>query len=730
MWVASTFAIQSIIRDANLINCRQAARKLPLVGHTTFVDRNPVFARLLWHSSAEDFMSDQSKTAWQAGGPLAASIRRIRPLDWALASAACGIAVFFIVLALLWRDWFGLAAPSGSIGSHVQGCLAWIIHSLSPSLLAQAASDYQTRVGAMRASGELFGAQARVAIALFAATVPAVVLAFRYLRPKDGLIHLRGARRHTGAGAERALKKALAARAARRPDHEIAPGVAYPADLWTRHIFLAGGTGSGKSTALKPIIEKIIRADEKMILFDPKGEFTKAFPEPCLIAPWDSRSHSWDIGKDMRNIGDMRRFAGALVKEGQDPMWANAARQLLVGFLLYLRDTRGTLWGWRELADMLATSQEHLLPLMRRYNPEAVRAVERASVTTQGILINLSAFCAPIYDLAAAWGDIAEEKRVSFVEWVMCEGPRHRQIILQGHGSYPDITKGYVESVFGVISAIVNSVEMDDDPNRKLWIVADELPQMGKVPIRQLFEVGRSRGVRCLAACQDLSQLEAIHGKEAIRSLISMSGALMIGQTGQGDTAEALAKSMGSREVERRNESASYGGAASGPNSNSVSFARDELQLYKPSELGSRLGYDAERGGVTMALALEGNVYELFYSLYRSQSKRVAHMPAPWTLGAAPVDTRLGEAGADLIEPVRDAAVFDRDIDELLARAGQMSTNNLARGVDAASQAGASFAAPFELGEEWKEEYSDLFNLDEPADEGGSAKPQPESALA
>ena len=675
-------------------------------------------------------MSDQSKTAWQAGGPLAASIRRIRPLDWALASAACGIAVFFIVLALLWRDWFGLAAPSGSIGSHVQGCLAWIIHSLSPSLLAQAASDYQTRVGAMRASGELFGAQARVAIALFAATVPAVVLAFRYLRPKDGLIHLRGARRHTGAGAERALKKALAARAARRPDHEIAPGVAYPADLWTRHIFLAGGTGSGKSTALKPIIEKIIRADEKMILFDPKGEFTKAFPEPCLIAPWDSRSHSWDIGKDMRNIGDMRRFAGALVKEGQDPMWANAARQLLVGFLLYLRDTRGTLWGWRELADMLATSQEHLLPLMRRYNPEAVRAVERASVTTQGILINLSAFCAPIYDLAAAWGDIAEEKRVSFVEWVMCEGPRHRQIILQGHGSYPDITKGYVESVFGVISAIVNSVEMDDDPNRKLWIVADELPQMGKVPIRQLFEVGRSRGVRCLAACQDLSQLEAIHGKEAIRSLISMSGALMIGQTGQGDTAEALAKSMGSREVERRNESASYGGAASGPNSNSVSFARDELQLYKPSELGSRLGYDAERGGVTMALALEGNVYELFYSLYRSQSKRVAHMPAPWTLGAAPVDTRLGEAGADLIEPVRDAAVFDRDIDELLARAGQMSTNNLARGVDAASQAGASFAAPFELGEEWKEEYSDLFNLDEPADEGGSAKPQPESALA
>lgn len=676
-------------------------------------------------------MRDDGKTAWQASGPLAPSIRRIRPLDWALASAALGAVAFFCALTLVWREGWGFSAPPGALGSHVRNCLMWLAHSASPSLFAQQASDYHAYIASLESRGELGGAQARLAIALAAAIAPAALLALRYLKPKDGLIHLRGAYRHIGAKAAPALRKALASRVARRPDHDIAPGVPYPADLWTRHIFLSGGTGSGKSTVLKPIIEKIIRADEKLILFDPKGEFTKAFSEPCLIAPWDSRSHSWDIGKDMRNIGDMRRFAGALVKEGQDPMWANAARQLLVGFLLYLRDTRGTLWGWRELADMLGTSQEHLLPLMRRYNPEAVRAVERASVTTQGILINLSAFCAPIYDLAAAWGDIDEGRRVSFVEWVMCERPRHRKIILQGHGSYPDITKGYVESVFGVISAIVNSVEMDDDPSRKLWIVADELPQMGKVPIRQLFEVGRSRGVRCLAACQDMSQLEAIHGKETIRSLISMSGALMVGQTGQGDTAEALAKSMGSREVERRNESASYGGASSGPNSNSVSFSRDELQLYKPSELGSRLGYDAERGGVTMALALEGNVYELFYPLYPSLAKRVAHMPAQWTLGAPVGHMDLAELSAGLVEPLREAAVFDRDLDELMAKAGEISTNNLARGVRSAAPFANPPISPTQLGEEWSEEYSELFNLDgDSSDDSSSAASQPESALA
>ena len=59
-----------------------------------------------------------------------------------------------------------------------------------------------------------------------------------------------------------------------------------------------------------------------------------------------------------------------------------------------------------------------------------------------------------------------------------------RQIILQGHGAYPELTKGYLEGIIGTVSAIVNSVEMDDDESRKLWIIADESAQMGKVPIR------------------------------------------------------------------------------------------------------------------------------------------------------------------------------------------------------------------------------------------------------
>jgi hypothetical protein len=274
--------------------------------------------------------------------------------------------------------------------------------------------------------------------------------------------------------------------------------------------------------------------------------------------------------------------------------------------------------------------QASVLAIMSSHHPEAVRSVERASVTTQGILINLASFAAPIFDLAEAWGDAPASRRVSLVEWTHGQ-TRHRQIFLQGHGAYPDLTKGYLEGVFGVVSAIVNSVEMDDDPSRKLWIIADEAPQMGKVPIRPLLDVGRSRGVRCVLACQDLAQLEEIHGKHTAKAMASMVGTLLVGQIMQGDTAEQICKAMGTTEVERANVSSSLGGGGGAGKSTTLSFSRDELAVYKPSELGSRLGPTPDGKGVKMALFTGGNAYELMWPHFPMPARRSAHKPAAWT---------------------------------------------------------------------------------------------------
>lgn len=578
-------------------------------------------------------MARDSGPSWAGAAPMAPSIKRSDPMGWLRASAALGFGVGALALALLWRPLPLLPAPPGALHEHLAAWATAAVHAALPRLLAADARAYADLLRGLPREGQI-AIIWRCALALWLACMPGVFLARSYFKPRDALIHLRGSLRHEGAEAVARLNATLAPRVARRPDHEIAPGVPYPSHMHERHILLIGGTGSGKSTILKPLIEKVVAAGEQIMVFDPKSDLTMSFAALEIIAPWDKRTLSWDIARDMRNPLDMRRFAASMIRESQDPMWSNASRQLVVGLMIYLKANRRDRWGWRELRDLLALPQAQLLPIMQRWHPEAVRAVEKASVTTAGILINMSSFCAPVFDLAEAWGDVPENRRVSFVEWAKGKS-RHKQIILQGHGAYTELTKSYVEGIIGTVSAIVNSVEMDDDPSRKITFCFDECAQMGNVPLRPLFEVGRSRGVRVAIAVQDLSQLEEIYGVPMVQAIVSMCGTLLVGQMLQGDTAEKLCKAFGTREVERESVSTSTGSGSDAKGSRTLSYSREEVALYKPSELTSRLGETPDGKGVVFILFTGGHAYELFWPHYKGRRERMGHMPAAWTYGGA-----------------------------------------------------------------------------------------------
>ena len=588
-------------------------------------------------------MDEKTIWDWGFGPPLAPSIKRIDPRGWLAASFCAGVAAAWLALALSWRPLPFLDLPPGDYGSHVVGVFERLAHSACRLLFVDGASQYKAFLDSL-SGAQREGLIWRVAFAVSAFSMPAALLARPLLQPVDGLIRLRGSSRHAGRKAVARLKRALKTRVAKRRDHEIAPGVSYPADLFTRHVLVVGGVGSGKSTAIKGLIDKIVASGEQMLLFDPKSEFTIGFGKPALIAPWDRRSLAWDVARDMRNQLDMRRFAASMIRESHDPMWSNASRQLLVGVMTYLKATRGTDWGWLELREFISLPQARLLGIMRDWHPEAVRAVEKASVTTSGILINLSSFCSIIFDLAEAWGDAPSDRRVSFVEWTVGRSA-HPQIIIQGHGSYADLTRSYVEGIVGIFSAIVNSVEMEDDPSRKIWFIADEFGQMGKIPVRPLFEVGRSRGVRCVVACQDFAQIEEIYGAPMVKALVGMCGTLLVGQMMQGETADALCKAFGTVEVERVNVSFSNGamqGQAGG--SSSQSFVREEVALYKPSELSSRLGLTPDEKGVVLILFTGGEAYELFWPHFTLRRERPGHVAASWTQGVEAVARRAEAA--------------------------------------------------------------------------------------
>jgi hypothetical protein len=112
-----------------------------------------------------------------------------------------------------------------------------------------------------------------------------------------------------------------------------------------------------------------------------------------------------------------------------------------------------------------------------------------------------------------------------------------------------------------------------------------------------------------------------------------------------------LCRSLGSREVERPNVSVSISGSNERAEGRTLSYSRDEVALYKPAELASRLGMTDDRLGVRLAVFTHGDAYELVWPHFPMPKLRPAHCPATWLAGKRPAsdssrsDLRAGALG-------------------------------------------------------------------------------------
>jgi hypothetical protein len=200
--------------------------------------------------------------------------------------------------------------------------------------------------------------------------------------------------------------------------------------------------------------------------------------------------------------------------------------------------TRGESWGWKDLADLLATPEKELLAMMSEANPEAIRAVEQTGTTTTGILINLSAFLSVIYDLAEAWPKRVKSRMFSVREWIFDGNAPHKAILLGGNKEFGPLMSAFAGALVAQAAACVCSPRLADSRTRRLYFILDEFPQMGKVDIEPLVAVGRSKGARIWLGLQDFGQLKSLYGQDGAQAITAMVGTLICagaGRDGQTD---------------------------------------------------------------------------------------------------------------------------------------------------------------------------------------------------
>lgn len=362
-----------------------------------------------------------------------------------------------------------------------------------------------------------------------------------------------------------------------------------------RHIVCVGTTGAGKTAFLNSIIEQALARGARIVIHDPKGDYTARYYDPqrmVLLGPWDARASMWDAAADIGTPTLADEFAAATVGrvQGENKSFYDGAATVLSGLIQSYMDASKA-WTWAELAGALAQTPEAMAAQAATAVSDVRTAVPTAFRSGGDGLSNGDASKFSILSSGTRWiknyaaVDRPEARRFSITRWLL--GADHgsvRIVVLNANAQYQGACEAIFGSVLNAAAAVVNSAKMPergaDEPDG-VWLILDELPQLGKSALdalQKIAELGRSRGLRAVLAMQDESQLAAILGKEKAAPMLAVQGARVYMQCSP-QMAEEVSRRVGERHVNRI-ETTSENGATQGKSKRDVTE-----RVIQPSDL-------------------------------------------------------------------------------------------------------------------------------------------------
>jgi hypothetical protein len=235
---------------------------------------------------------------WGSQQNLAPTQRRTDPYAFLTASLVLGSMITAASLWVLWRPIPFLELPRGSLTEHALMAGKWLLHLGLPYTFVKDAGWYAAFVASQPVAVKIgMALRMGLSIALGIAPVLLSLVARMRLTARDAMIDIRGAHRFELKEGAKALSQHIARIPNAAPDLSFCDRVAYPSQLWTQHVLVVGGVGAGKSTFMRPLLSRIVASGDRLLCFDPKGEFTAALPSTVIVAPWDKRSYAWDIAR-------------------------------------------------------------------------------------------------------------------------------------------------------------------------------------------------------------------------------------------------------------------------------------------------------------------------------------------------------------------------------------------------------------------------------------------------
>lgn len=355
------------------------------------------------------------------------------------------------------------------------------------------------------------------------------------------------------------------------------PALRIPPALETRHVLLVSAPGGGKTQVIFPMLADLVERRWPALVYDFKGDYTEAYGEDdfaLILSPFDARGAAWDVARDIDTPLTAMEFATQLLPhhKAEQPFFPRAAQDLLTGVIVKLqRELPGT-WTFRELVTLLGT-RAAVIEACRVYRPAALTALgSLEDKQAAGVFGELRTGTIQLDYLAQAWND--SKVRFSVRQWLTDNAQQEgrRLVILKGSQQFRELDGFFTAMVFTLLTKEV--LALADSYERQIWAFLDEFGNLPRIEgIDRLLTAVRSKGLRVVAAIQDIAQIEETYSRPFAQTFFGAFGTVLGGLT-SGDTAAYLSRVFGQNQIVRtlRSETTTggFGGADATTDSQTV----------------------------------------------------------------------------------------------------------------------------------------------------------------
>jgi type IV secretory pathway TraG/TraD family ATPase VirD4 len=351
-----------------------------------------------------------------------------------------------------------------------------------------------------------------------------------------------------------------------------------PKGAETRHFFIVGKSGTGKTRLVYSFIDQLRKRGGKAVIYDFKGDFISCFYDPStdlIFNPLDRRSVHWCVLREIETFADVDSISMSLIPSSMrdDKFWVDAARDVFSSILFYLKytkqETNQHLWHYCSLSEEDMLNQ--MIIAVNQGVEIAKRALgyllgyEKGSKVASDVLSTMRQYTNCFFYTSHLKNDF------SIKSWL--EDEKGGFLFIVGFPKLRDTLRPLLSLFIDI--AIKHALSLPEDTKRRIFFILDEFSTLQKLSaILFCLEQGRSKGLSLVLALQDFNQLERIY-HEAAFSILNNCSTIISFALNDPRSQEILSKVFGEAEILETDETFSLG----------VEDIRDGLSLVRRRRL-------------------------------------------------------------------------------------------------------------------------------------------------